>query len=182
MLLVSAFAKSQALNEDEKFYSQHFDEILALIRNEHPLGELMLGRYALIDIDGDGIKELWIKDVIDENGAFVCRGGGKLEIIALQYQMMTINLYGNTICQSGHAGTGAFYARYVKLENSAVAEVFTDLQLINFETEEEEHECTVNDKDISYEDFLKIENALPKPKSPKAKMWQSVERLGWKVE
>ncbi len=177
MLLQSVSVRSQALNADELFYSKNYNKVIELIKYEHPEMELYMPKYTLIDIDRDGINELWVRDESGENGIFICRGGDNLKSIALEYGLRSVKFFGNVVCEFGSAGSGALYSYYVNLENSSIVETFSDLQLINYETEEETHECGLNGEDISYEEFQKIAKALPKGAKPKAKKWMPLERL-----
>ncbi len=175
--LLSACSNQAALNADEKYYSQHYDKILKLLDDEHPERELVLSEYALVDIDGDGISELWVRDSTNINGAFFCRGGDELEIVEILYCMTTVRFMGSTVCLSGNGGFGEYFVQYVKLENSSVAYITHDLQFYDYETDSTEHYCQFNYDYLPYEKFQEIENALPEGVEPSADKWYPIERL-----
>lgn len=167
-------------NEDEAYYSQHYGEVVRLIKDEHPMRDKFMEKYALIDIDGDGIKELWVSDESGDNGIFICRGGDKMEVVATKYDMMGVSFRGGAVCQGGQAGAGAVYTYYAKLEKSRIAYFMYDMETYNVVTDDEDHECVKNGEEISYEEFLKIKDTYPEAVEPSAENWKPIEDL--KVE
>ena len=145
------------LNADELFYSQHSDEIMKMFNDECPVlelgdGEGQVFEYGLVDFDGDGIKELWVREVIAENGAFFCRGGDKLEIIATTWFKSFVTVNGNVVCASGSAGTGAFFTSYFVIENSSIAHQASDIKICNLKGKFE-HECEFDGTEVPWKWF-----------------------------
>ena len=134
--------------------------------------------YGLIDLDGDGIKELWIKDSAGENGAFFCRGNDKLEIIATTWFKSFASVSKNVLCASGHAGTGAFFSSYYIIENSTIAHQASDLQTYNLENDKMIHECEYDGNVVSWKWFKKyLAHFGKKFVAPENNDWRPFDRL-----
>ena len=184
VIVLSTVINAQTnLSADEIFYSQHVDEIMQMFSDECPVYEINEGdgpvyQYALVDFDGDGIMELWLKEIVAENGAFFCHGGDSLEIIAVTWSKSFVSVNGNIVCASGPAGTGAFYAAYSVIENSAVTHFATDMQIYNIETDKVDHECEYDGKEVTWKWFKnKFDNNSKKFVEPHNDVWLPFERL-----
>jgi len=172
-----------ALNADELFYAQHSEKILQLFNEECPVlelgdGEGLIFQYGLVDFDGDGINELWVREIIGENGAFFCRGGNKLEIIAATWFKSFASVNGNVLCASGPAGTGAFYTSYYVIENSTIAHQATHLMMYSLKGKKE-HECEYDGNVVTWKWFnnnyeKKFAKGLVPPQNDE---WFPFERL-----
>ncbi|MBR5982529.1 MAG: hypothetical protein IK025_02245 [Bacteroidales bacterium] len=180
-----AFASIKAQsshNADEQFYSQHYDEILNLFNEECPVLEYsddknMTFEYGLIDLDGDGINELWVRETTGENEAFFCRGNGKLEIIATTWFKSFASVSGNVLCAEGPAGTGAFFSTYYVIENSTIAHHASDLQQCNLNSKIS-HECEYDGNEVSWKWFKKFKATFAqKFVAPENNDWQPLDKL-----
>ena len=185
-VMIFAFASIKAqstFDADEKFYSQHYDEILTLFNEECPVLQYsedknMTFEYGLIDFDSDGINELWVRESSGENGAFFCRGNGKLEIIATTWFKSFASVSGNVLCTSGPAGTGAFFSAYYVIENSSIAHQAFDMQMYNMETDKMNHECEYDGKEVSWKWFKKFKSPFEKKLvAPEHNDWQPLSKL-----
>ena len=171
------------LNADELFYSQHSDEIMQMFNEECPVLELGDGegpifQYGLLDFDGDGIKELWLREVVADNGAFFCRGGDSLQIIATSWSKSFVSINGNVVCASGPAGTGAFFSSYSVVENSAITHYASDVQMYNLETDKVDHECEYDGKEVSWKWFKgNFDSSSKKFVAPQNDVWMPFDRL-----
>ena len=169
------------LTDDERFYSRHSDEIMQMFNEECPVLEIDTGEgqvfvYALVDFDGDGKNELWVREIIGDNGAFFCRGGDSLAIIMATWFKSFASVNGNVLCAAGPAGTGAFFSSYSVLENSAIAHYGSDLMIYNVETDTVDHECEYDGNEVSWSWF---ENHFHSNKfvEPHNDEWLPFERL-----
>lgn len=109
-------------------------------------------KFALIDIDGDGIPELWLRDEQDLIGAFYCMGSGTAKLFMTEDWKLKGNITDNGVMVAGSAGTGAYYARYVLLKNSTVADDVNYMASFNLETEKMIPEYYRGDQQISIEE------------------------------
>lgn len=92
-------------------------------------------KFALIDIDMDGIPELWLRNEDDTDGAFYCMGAGNPKLITTENWKIKGNITNHGVIVAGSAGTGAFYANYVLLQNSDVVDRIYYNASFNMETE-----------------------------------------------
>lgn len=99
-----------------------FTDIMSQYREEVGSVVADFTKFALIDIDGDGTPELWLRTEDDNEGAFFCMGGGKPKLITTETWKIKGNICEHGVLVAGSAGTGAFYANYVLLENSRVVD------------------------------------------------------------
>jgi len=141
------------LSADERFYAQHYDEILDMFNEDCPVlqlgdGEGLFFNYSLIDIDGDGVMELWVHEIFGNNGAFFCRGNDTLELITTTWFKSFASRSGNVFCASGPAGTGAFFSSYYVIENSTIAHFASEIQMYNFQTDDIDYECEYDGKEV----------------------------------
>lgn len=87
--------------------------------------EILPTECLLIDIDGDGVEELYLYNKANEEGALFCCGGEQLNLITHNTFKEYISVDGNKVKCGGSAGTGAvFYSGYL-LRNSRVVEDFS---------------------------------------------------------
>ena len=112
-------------------------------------------KFALVDIDSDGIPELWLRTE-DEDGAFFCMGGDAPQLIATENWKIKGNICQHGVLVAGSAGTGAFYAHYVLLENSRVVDNIHYNATLDINTDEMRVEYSRGDKEISVEEGEKV--------------------------
>ena len=112
-------------------------------------------KFALVDIDSDGIPELWLRTE-DEDGAFFCMGGDAPQLIATENWKIKGNICQHGVLVAGSAGTGAFYAHYVLLENSRVVDNIHYNATLDINTDDMRVEYSRGDKEISIEEGEKV--------------------------
>ena len=93
-------------------------------------------KFALVDIDMDGIPELWLHNEDDTEGAFYCMGAGNPKLITTENWKIKGNITNHGVIVAGSAGTGSFYAQYVLLQNSDIADRIYYNASFNMETED----------------------------------------------
>ena len=106
-------------------------------------------------LDSDGIPELWLRTE-DEDGAFFCMGGDAPQLIATENWKIKGNICQHGVLVAGSAGTGAFYAHYVLLENSRVVDNIHYNATLDINTDEMRVEYSRGDKEISVEEGEKV--------------------------
>lgn len=99
-------------------------------------------KFALVDIDMDGTPELWLRTDDDNDGAFFCMGSGNPKLITTENWKIKGNICEHGVLVAGSAGTGAFYAQYVLLQNSDVADRIYYNASYNMRTEDMDVEYT----------------------------------------
>lgn len=120
-------------------------------------------KYALIDIDEDGIPELWLSSDDEEYQAVLALAEGDLKIIAGKDFKRQIVFYKGVVGDAGGCGTGCYYARYTKLKDSAPEYEFHDLMSYVFETDEMVDEYSIDDVELNEEDGQAIFESFGDP-------------------
>ena len=135
-----------------QFYKDNADKITKLCEEWEPNAEFFYTHYAFIDLDSDGIEELYISQDDSPYGWLLCCGGDSLQIITAEDENFHISYLGNIVEMSGMFPSGAAYTKYFEIENSRVTgpdfmgkgqkDFITDGLIINY--------YYVNDDDVPY--------------------------------
>ena len=133
-----------------------------------------LTKKRLIDLDGDGVDEVWLRAKDDKHGAFFTYKNGKVELIGVEDGRMTPTFYQTKdgkgyLKISGAAGGPSWYSEIYELKNSRVVHTLTVLEVYG-----EIDECGMDGKDISKEKCQAYRNALPATMDPYI-YWNNVE-------
>jgi hypothetical protein len=98
-------------------------------------------KYALFDVDKDGMPELVLSNHNDECQVVVSIVEGEIHLLAsTDFKRHLIFHKEGVVGDAGGCGTGCFYAHYTKLLNSVPEFEFGDMQSYNFETDKMEDE------------------------------------------
>ena len=135
-----------------QFYKDNAYKISELCDEWEPNAEFFYTHYAFIDLDSDGIEELYISQDDSPYGWLLCCGGDSLQMITTEDENFHISYLGNIVEMSGMFPSGAAYTKYFEIENSRVIgpdfmgkgqkDFITDELIINF--------YYVNDDDVPY--------------------------------
>ena len=120
----------------------------------YEMGEF--SKYTLIDIDEDGEPELWVSTDNEEYQAVLSIVEGDVTIVAGQDYQRHLIFHKGVVGDAGGCGTGCFYARYTKLENSMPEFVFGDMMNYNYETDEMEDDYSMGDELLTDEEGAAI--------------------------
>ena len=117
-LTAEQFAKMQELYEDSD--------------DDH--GWMPLCKWQYVDLDGDGINEVWMRDRDEEYGAIFSLAGGDVSLIGVEtdrFQAYTREQKGGKgyFCKGGAAGGPSYYTEVITVKDSRVAERFTLLEV-----------------------------------------------------
>ncbi len=101
-------------------FTHNIDKVEQLCNQEasQDIYDLSGAGYAYIDIDSDGIEELYIRDEAADCGWLLCCGADSIQFIASENYKLHFSKLGNIVMLSGSAGTGCFYTKYFQIENS----------------------------------------------------------------
>lgn len=114
-----------------------------------------LAKYAFIDIDGDGIDEVWLRTEDDEDGAIFCFDDeGEPVVIITETEGKRPSIAKGWVGIGYPAGGPSYYNHYVILKNSRIAYEFTDFQV------EDSHEYYLGGKEISASEAKKIKKNI----------------------
>ena len=135
-----------------QFYKDNADKITKLCVEWEPNADFYYTHYALIDLDSDGIEELYISQDDSPYGWLLCCGGDSLQVITSEDENFHISYLGNIVEMSGMFPSGAAFTKYFDIENSRVSgpdfmgkgqkDFITNELIINF--------YYLNDDDVPY--------------------------------
>lgn len=137
--------------------------------------------YQLLDIDGDGKYELWVRDGGGDEGALFTFKNGKPQIVTHENYRMRIAIKGNLVSVGGSAGTGAFVTEYYLIENSSsVKAPFIQIDETDMDGNTITRYMTVNEDEFSPGSamaFLKRARS-GKPYDPDEMGWEQFNMVG----
>jgi len=134
-----------------------------------------LTKYMMIDIDGDGIDEVWLRSADDKHGALYTYNEGKIELIGVESARKSPSFHQASekhgfLKLSGPAGGPSWYTEIYELKNSQVVHRVTMLEIYG-----EIDEAGMDGHDMSKEDCEKYVSALPKAYDPYI-YWREIEQ------
>ena len=89
------------------------------------LSDVTFNHWAYVDVDGDGIDEIWLRDAEEEYGAFFSLRDAEPVLICKEDCHFKASLYKGSICVSGPAGGPSYYYEDYVISNSRVEHCFT---------------------------------------------------------
>ena len=146
-------AQSDAPTLDVEKYWAQFQEMY----QEGDLDDIheTLTKYAFIDIDEDGIQEVWLRSENDEDGAIFCFDDEEEPVLIITETEGKRPSVGKGWVGVGFpAGGPSYFNHYVIIKNSRKAIEFTDFQV------EENHEYYVGDTEITEAEAKKIKEDI----------------------
>lgn len=124
-----------------------------------------LTKFALIDIDGDGGEEVWMRSAKDEDGAIFCFGEeGSPSLLIAESEGKRPSIGKGWVGVGYPAGGPSYFNHYVTVRNSTKWQSLSDFQV------EERHEYYMGEREISEAEAkevkknIKGEGKLLKPK------------------
>ena len=93
-----------------------------------------LCKWQYVDLDGDGVDEVWMRDMAEEYGAFFTLGDDYPTLIGVEsdrFKAYTREIRDGKgyFCKSGSAGGPSYYTEIVTLQGSRVTGRYTELQV-----------------------------------------------------
>lgn len=146
-------AQSDAPTLDVEKYWAQFQEMY----QEGDLDDIheTLTKYAFIDIDEDGIQEVWLRSENDEDGAIFCFDDEEEPVlITTETEGKRPSVGKGWVGVGFPAGGPSYFNHYVIIKNSRKAIEFTDFQV------EENHEYYVGDTEITEAEAKKIKEDI----------------------
>ena len=120
-----------------------------------------LCKWQFVDLDGDGIDEVWMRDAGDEYGAFFTFDGENIDLIGVETDRFPAYTREQQdgkgyFCKGGSAGGPSYYTEIVTLKNSRVVDRFNQLEVYG-----ELENATLNGKEVGEEQAGAFMKALP---------------------
>ena len=105
----------------QKFFKDNIAKVEDLCMEERASDEADVfgASYTYIDIDKDGVDELYIRDDASDSGWLLCCGADSVQLVASENYKLHFSQLGNIVMLSGSAGTGTFYSGYYEIVNSS---------------------------------------------------------------
>lgn len=114
-----------------------------------------LTKYAFIDIDGDGVDEVWVRTENDEDGAiFLFDDEEEPQLIIAESEGKRLSVAKGWVGNGYPAGGPSYINHYVVLKDSRVEYDFTDFQVY------ENHEYYLHDTEITEAEAKKIKDEI----------------------
>ena len=147
-------------------------EIYDDVEDDH--GWKPLCKWQYVDLDGDGINEVWMRDMAEEYGAFFAVNDDYLALIGIEserFQAYTREIKDGKgyFCKSGSAGGPSYYTEIIALQDSRIVERFNQLQVY------EDVEAELNGEELSQEEIEAYREALPEGKELEVGEWNILD-------
>lgn len=155
---------------------QDFATLQSLYENaEEDHGDEALAKWAFVDVDGDGIDEIWMRDDFDEAGALFTHRDGEFRLIGCETFRMKAYMRERQdgkgyVCIAGPAGGPSYFTQVYTLQDSRVVERFSQLQVYD-----DIDEAWIDDQTISGADARAYMEALPASKAIVIDGWRWVD-------
>ncbi|MBR4234420.1 MAG: hypothetical protein IKR96_07825, partial [Bacteroidales bacterium] len=133
-----------------------------------------LCKWQYVDLDGDGIQEVWMRDAAEEYGAFFAVSDGYFSMIGLEserfrpYTRETRDGKGY-FCKSGSAGGPSYYTEIVTLQNSRIVQRYNELQVY------EDVGAELDGQELSQEEITAYKEALPEAREFEPGEWNILD-------
>lgn len=155
--------------EDFAAMQQMYDE------SDEDHGWKPLCKWQYVDLDGDGIQEVWMRDAAEEYGAFFAPSGDTFTLVGVEtdrFKACTRERKDGKgyFCKGGPAGGPAYYTEVVTLEKSRVVDRYTELQVYG-----DIDEASLNGKTLSADEALAYREALPESKELEPGEWNTLD-------
>ena len=139
------FAEMQALYEDSD--------------DDH--GWMPLCKWQYVDLDGDGLDEVWMRDKDEEYGVFFSLADGRVSLIGMEtdrFQAYSLEPKDGKgyFCKGGPAGGPSYYTEVITLKDSRVVERYNQLQVY-----EDIEAASLDGEEIGQDDARAYMEALP---------------------
>lgn len=133
-----------------------------------------LCKWQYVDLDGDGVNEVWMRDMAGEYGAFFALNDDYLELIGIEterFQPYTREIKDGKgyFCKSGSAGGPSYYTEIIALQDSRIVERFNQLQVY------EDVEAELNGRELNQEEIEAYREALPEGKELEVGKWNLLD-------
>ena len=142
--------------------------------SEEDHGWKPLCKWQYVDLDGDGINEVWMRDMAEEYGAFFAVNDDYLALIGIEserFQAYTREIKDGKgyFCKSGSAGGPSYYTEIIALQDSHIVERFNQLQVY------EDVEAELNGRALSQAEIEAYREALPEGKELEVGEWNILD-------
>lgn len=145
--------------------AEQFAEMQMLYEDaEDDHGWMPLCKWQYVDLDGDGINEVWMRDRDEEYGAMFSLAGGEVSLIGIEtdrFGAYTLEQQDGKgyFCKGGPAGGPSYYTEIITVKGSRVVEQFNQLQVYD-----DIDGASLNGEEIGQDEARAYMEALPESK------------------
>ena len=156
--------------------AEQFAEMQMLYEDaEDDHGWMPLCKWQYVDLDGDGINEVWMRDADAEYGAFFTVNGDSIELVGIEtdrFPAFTREKKDGKgyLCKAGAAGGPSYYTEVITLKDSRPVERFTQLEIYG-----EVDGASLNGEEIGAEQARAYTAALPESEELAAGEWNMLD-------
>lgn len=163
---------------EEEFYASHMDEIAKSFHDD--IGA-QPDSYALLDVDYDGTKELWVLDIYSECGILFSCGGETLNEVATMPENFSLLYRNGKVWSTGSPGGASIHTSVVTVVDSEPVDTKNFLTIYNGENPGDV-ECTCNGKEVNFND-VEILMKIPEGATPPTSWdFRPIQRLMGKID
>ncbi len=164
-------------SDDEEFdISKYVEEMQDNPEIRMPVGDIVLTEYALVDIDGDGKNEVWVRGENNYEALYTLEKDG-LGLIAYADGATDLTFYKNAVAYSAYYTPGHSYSGAQIIKNSRLAEYYAEQ--VDFDAYSDEQEVTdenyIMNGEVSTADACEaFQKKLGEPVDAPEPMWQPI--------
>lgn len=165
----SPTAKPQQADSPSAEQFAKMQELYENMDDDH--GWQPLCKWQYVDLDGDGVNEVWMRDMAEEYGAFFICDGDFIDVIGAEtdrYRAFTREKKGGKgfFCKGGPAGGPSYYTEVITVQDSRVTDRFYLLEVYG-----EVENATLNGEDIDADKAKAYQESLPEGKELESGEW-----------
>ena len=142
----------------------------------YPLGDVVLTEYALVDLDGDGKNEVWVRGENNYEALYTFENDG-LGLIAYADGATDLTFYKNAVGYSAYYSPGHSYSGAQVVRNSRLAEYYDEQ--VDFDAFSDEQEVideiyTLNGEEASADECEEFQKRLGEPVDAPQPKWHPI--------
>ena len=165
-------AKAQQPDSPSALEFERMQEIYDDSEEDH--GWKPLCKWQYVDLDGDGINEVWMRDMAEEYGAFFIVNDEYPVLIGIEsdrFKAYTREIRDGKgyFCKSGSAGGPSYYTEIITLQDSRIIDRYTELQVY------EDVEAERNGEELGEEEISAYKAALPEGRELEPGTWNILD-------
>ena len=141
------------------------------------IGDYNLSEYALADIDGDGIDEVWVRDTTTNYLAIYCLSDDEPQLVAYADGCTDLEFYKNAVAYSAYYSPGRAFSGAQVLRHSQLAEYYWQEEEFDiFDDDQEEVYKTyyVNGEEATEADCDRIQEQLGEAVDAPTPRWMPI--------